>query len=122
MFEDFVVRLLLEYGGEGYENRVMRMSKPDWLAYKTSLGFDFPNLPYYQVNILLSCLLLLATDEIIFKLKFQINLLSLFKGGKGSQSKLSKTFVMKIFLYLVIFISIYFKYTRLIEEYRNIKK
>ena len=36
-------RLLLEYGGEGYENRTMQMSKPDWLAYKTSLGFDFPN-------------------------------------------------------------------------------
>ena len=50
MFEDNVVRLLLEYGGEGYENRVMNMSKPDWLAYKTSLGFDFPNLPYYEVN------------------------------------------------------------------------
>ena len=43
-------RLLLEYGGEGYENRTMQMSKPDWLAYKTSLGFDFPNLPYYQVR------------------------------------------------------------------------
>jgi len=42
------IRLLLEYGGEGYENRTMQMSKPDWLAYKTSLGFDFPNLPYYQ--------------------------------------------------------------------------
>ena len=46
-----MVRLLLEYGGEGYENRVMLMGKPDWLAYKTSLGFDFPNLPYYQVRI-----------------------------------------------------------------------
>merc|ERR1712066_473146 len=42
------IRLLLEYGGEGYENRTMHMTKPDWLAYKTSLGFDFPNLPYYQ--------------------------------------------------------------------------
>ena len=41
-------RLLLEYGGEGYENRTMNMSKPDWLSYKPSLGFDFPNLPYYQ--------------------------------------------------------------------------
>ena len=50
MFEDNVVRLLLEYGGEGYENRTMNMSKPDWLGYKTSLGFDFPNLPYYEVN------------------------------------------------------------------------
>ena len=43
-------RLLLEYGGEGYENRTMQMSKPDWLPHKTSLGFDFPNLPYYQVR------------------------------------------------------------------------
>merc|ERR1712066_1026120 len=42
------IRLLLEYGGEGYENRTMQMPKSDWLVYKTSLGFDFPNLPYYQ--------------------------------------------------------------------------
>ena len=25
------------------------MSKPSWLEYKQGLGFDFPNLPYYQV-------------------------------------------------------------------------
>ena len=25
------------------------MSKPSWLEYKGGLGFDFPNLPYYQV-------------------------------------------------------------------------
>ena len=25
------------------------MSKPSWLEYKAGLGFDFPNLPYYQV-------------------------------------------------------------------------
>ena len=27
----------------------MNMSKPSWLEYKGGLGFDFPNLPYYQV-------------------------------------------------------------------------
>ena len=27
----------------------MNMSKPSWLEYKQGLGFDFPNLPYYQV-------------------------------------------------------------------------
>jgi len=26
----------------------MNMSKPSWLEYKGGLGFDFPNLPYYQ--------------------------------------------------------------------------
>ena len=39
---------MLEYVGVPYENRVMIMPKPDWLEYKKSLGFDFPNLPYYQ--------------------------------------------------------------------------
>merc|ERR1712106_673417 len=42
------IRLLLEYTGTSYENRVMIMPKPEWLEYKKSLGFDFPNLPYYQ--------------------------------------------------------------------------
>jgi len=42
------IRLLLEYTGTSYENRVMIMPKPDWLEYKKTLGFDFPNLPYYQ--------------------------------------------------------------------------
>ena len=27
----------------------MIMSKPEWLNMKHSLGFDFPNLPYYEV-------------------------------------------------------------------------
>lgn len=40
---------MLEYGGVSYENRTMLMPKPEWLQYKHSLGFDFPNLPYYQV-------------------------------------------------------------------------
>ena len=43
-------RLMLEYMGKPYENRLMIMPKPDWLEYKTNLGFDFPNLPYYQVT------------------------------------------------------------------------
>ena len=50
--EDFIYfppRLLLEYTGVPYENRVMVMPKPEWLEYKKSLDFDFPNLPYYQV-------------------------------------------------------------------------
>eukprot|EP00092_Neocalanus_flemingeri_P035433 GFUD01038554.1.p1 GENE.GFUD01038554.1~~GFUD01038554.1.p1 ORF type:complete len:232 (+),score=76.80 GFUD01038554.1:82-777(+) len=42
------IRLLLEYTGADYENRVMIMAKPEWLEYKQTLGFDFPNLPYYQ--------------------------------------------------------------------------
>ena len=33
------------------------MSKPDWLAHKTSLDLDFPNLPYYQVLAFPICLL-----------------------------------------------------------------
>nr|QGQ60788.1 GSTM2 [Acartia tonsa] len=41
-------RLLLEYGGINYEDRRIQMSKADWLEYKTGLGFDFPNLPFYQ--------------------------------------------------------------------------
>ena len=44
------IRLLLEYAGTPYENRVMIMPKPEWLEYKKSLGFDFPNLPCYQVR------------------------------------------------------------------------
>ena len=42
-------RLMLEYSGIGFENRTMVMPKPEWLEMKQSLGFDFPNLPYYQV-------------------------------------------------------------------------
>ena len=41
---------MLEYSGIGFENRAMVMPKPEWLEMKKSLGFDFPNLPYYQVN------------------------------------------------------------------------
>lgn len=41
-------RLMLEYSGIGFENRTMVMPKPEWLEMKKSLGFDFPNLPYYQ--------------------------------------------------------------------------
>lgn len=41
---------MLEYSGIGFENRTMVMPKPEWLEMKKSLGFDFPNLPYYQVN------------------------------------------------------------------------
>ena len=40
---------MLEYSGIGFENRTMVMPKPEWLEMKQSLGFDFPNLPYYQV-------------------------------------------------------------------------
>ena len=43
-------RLMLAYGDVSYENRTMIMPKPDWLKFKHSLGFDFPNLPYYQVT------------------------------------------------------------------------
>ena len=25
------------------------MSRPDWMKYKQTLGYDFPNLPFYQV-------------------------------------------------------------------------
>jgi len=42
------IRLILEYAGVGYENRTMIMPKPEWLQMKLTLGFDFPNLPYYQ--------------------------------------------------------------------------
>ena len=48
MFQLHYSRLLLEYTGASYENRVMIMPKPDWLEYKKTLGFDFPNLPCYQ--------------------------------------------------------------------------
>ncbi len=30
--------------------RRVTMDKPAWLEYKHSLGYDFPNLPYYQVS------------------------------------------------------------------------
>jgi len=43
------IRLLLEHVEANYEDRRMNMSKPSWLEYKGGLGFDFPNLPYYQV-------------------------------------------------------------------------
>jgi len=43
-------RLLLEYGGVQYEDRKMHMTKPEWMEYKPTLGFDFPNLPFYQDN------------------------------------------------------------------------
>ena len=39
---------MLEYAGANYEHRTIKMSKPEWLEMKHSLGFDFPNLPYYQ--------------------------------------------------------------------------
>ena len=39
---------MLEYAGANYEHRTIKMSKPEWLEIKHSLGFDFPNLPYYQ--------------------------------------------------------------------------
>merc|ERR1711935_938032 len=42
------IRLLLEFAGECYEDRRIVMPKPEWLEYKTGLGFDFPNLPFYQ--------------------------------------------------------------------------
>jgi glutathione S-transferase len=42
------VRLLLEHAGVDYEDRRINMTKPSWLEYKTSLGYDFPNLPYYE--------------------------------------------------------------------------
>nr|QTW43616.1 GSTmu1a [Eurytemora affinis] len=41
-------RLVFEYSGTQYEDRRIVMSKPDWLAHKTTLGFDFPNLPFYE--------------------------------------------------------------------------
>ena len=39
---------MLEYAGANYEHRTIKMPKPEWLEMKHSLGFDFPNLPYYQ--------------------------------------------------------------------------
>eukprot|EP00088_Acartia_fossae_P053977 TRINITY_DN6167_c0_g1_i4.p1 TRINITY_DN6167_c0_g1~~TRINITY_DN6167_c0_g1_i4.p1 ORF type:complete len:240 (-),score=19.34 TRINITY_DN6167_c0_g1_i4:104-823(-) len=41
-------RLLLEYGGINYEDRRIQMTKEKWLSYKHGLGYDFPNLPFYQ--------------------------------------------------------------------------
>jgi glutathione S-transferase len=43
-------RMLLEYGGIDYEDRKMNMTKQNWWEYKPSLGYDFPNLPFYQDN------------------------------------------------------------------------
>jgi len=42
------IRLVLEHAGVDYEDRRMNMTKPGWLEYKAGLGFDFPNLPYYE--------------------------------------------------------------------------
>merc|ERR1712002_35813 len=42
------IRLLLEHTGTEYEDRRVHMTKPTWLDYKQGLGFDFPNLPYFQ--------------------------------------------------------------------------
>ena len=39
---------MLEYAEASYEYRTINMPKPEWLEMKHSLGFDFPNLPYYQ--------------------------------------------------------------------------
>ena len=33
-----------------YNFRRILMSQQDWLAHKITLGFDFPNLPFYEVN------------------------------------------------------------------------
>lgn len=44
------LRLMLEWAEIGYEDRRMIMPKPEWLQHKHTLGFDFPNLPYYQVQ------------------------------------------------------------------------
>nr|QTW43617.1 GSTmu1b [Eurytemora affinis] len=41
-------RLILEHVGAQYEDRRILMSKPDWMKYKNTLGYDFPNLPFYQ--------------------------------------------------------------------------
>jgi glutathione S-transferase len=41
-------RLVFEYTGTKYEDKRITMTKPEWLEYKLGLGFDFPNLPYYQ--------------------------------------------------------------------------
>ena len=43
----------------------MNMSKPSWLEYKGELGFDFPNLPYYQVI----CHLWVKKKQVIYLLK-----------------------------------------------------
>ena len=40
--------MILEYAEASYEYRTINMPKPEWLEIKHSLGFDFPNLPYYQ--------------------------------------------------------------------------
>ncbi|XP_023322391.1 glutathione S-transferase Mu 1 [Eurytemora carolleeae] len=41
-------RLILEHVGAQYEDRRILMSRPDWMKYKQTLGYDFPNLPFYQ--------------------------------------------------------------------------
>ncbi|XP_023324889.1 uncharacterized protein LOC111698714 isoform X1 [Eurytemora carolleeae] len=42
------IRLILEHAGACYDDRRILTSKPKWLKFKTSLGYDFPNLPFYQ--------------------------------------------------------------------------
>lgn len=47
------IRLLLEYAGVEYEDKLYKCGPPptfdrsDWLNEKFTLGLDFPNLPYY---------------------------------------------------------------------------
>ncbi|CAH8299797.1 unnamed protein product, partial [Schistosoma turkestanicum] len=42
------IRLLLEYVGEKYEERLYDRDEADvWKAEKFKLGLEFPNLPYY---------------------------------------------------------------------------
>lgn len=46
------IKLALEEAGVEYTDKVYKLSAPEysreeWLADKTSLGLDFPNLPYY---------------------------------------------------------------------------
>ncbi|XP_069974510.1 glutathione S-transferase class-mu 26 kDa isozyme 47-like [Penaeus vannamei] len=41
------IRLLLEYTGTEYEERLYTEGPTEWLSEKENLGLDFPNLPYY---------------------------------------------------------------------------
>ena len=48
------IRLILEYTGTDYEERLYEIGpapdfdKSDWLRVKFNLGLDFPNVPYYM--------------------------------------------------------------------------
>ncbi|XP_047488272.1 glutathione S-transferase class-mu 26 kDa isozyme 47-like [Penaeus chinensis] len=41
------IRLLLEFTGTEYEEKLYADGPSEWLSEKEALGLDFPNLPYY---------------------------------------------------------------------------